>query len=104
MNQKNNKNKLYMVLMPVALLVIVVLFLLDPSRTQATNGTQSEPGRDPIIEQSLAYYFDQVGEDVDKENVEAVRKSFGCHFEIHIYDEGELVMQLGYSNGQVYEI
>lgn len=93
-----------MVLIPIALIVIAVLFLLDPSRTQATNGAQSDPGADPIIEQSLTYYFDQVGEEVDKEKVEAVRKSFGCHFEIHIYYEGKIVMKLGYYNGQVYEV
>ncbi|MDW7650906.1 MAG: hypothetical protein SCK29_04480 [Bacillota bacterium] len=37
-------------------------------------------------------------------DVEAIVEDFGCHQEIHIYKDGELVKRIGYGNGQVYEI
>lgn len=104
MGQKNNKNNSYLVLLPAALLVIVVLFIVGSNRTEAQRGDSSDSKTDPVIQEALVYYYDKVGDEVEKENVEAVKKNFGCHFEIHIYYEGELVMRLGYSGGRVYEI
>lgn len=104
MNQKGKKNKSYLVLLPAALFVIVLFLMLDSSRTQALKGSQSDSASDPVVEKALVYYYDKAGNDIDKEKVEAVRRNFGCHFEIHVYYDGEVVMRLGYSGGQVYEI
>jgi hypothetical protein len=36
--------------------------------------------------------------------VEAKVEDFGCHQEVHIYKDGQLIKKLGYGNGQAYEI
>ncbi|MBS4031094.1 MAG: hypothetical protein KGZ63_06720 [Clostridiales bacterium] len=36
--------------------------------------------------------------------VEAKVEDFGCHQEVHIYKDGQLIKKIGYGNGQVYEI
>lgn len=47
----------------------------------------------------LDYYRENYG----PEDVEAVVEDFGCHREIHVYRNGELVRRLHYRNGEVYE-
>jgi len=38
------------------------------------------------------------------DQVEARVVDFGCHQEIHIYKGGVLILKVGYSNGQAYQI
>lgn len=51
----------------------------------------------------LDFYRDNSG-DVDLDEVVASVEDFGCHQEVYIYKAGDLVMRVGYGNGQVYEI
>lgn len=48
----------------------------------------------------LEYYAANYGD----AEVEAVVQDFGCHQEIHIYKDGELIKRIGYADGQVYEL
>ncbi|MBL7170011.1 MAG: hypothetical protein ISS48_03255 [Candidatus Aenigmarchaeota archaeon] len=45
------------------------------------------------------YYIDKYGDS----DVEAVAKDYGCHLEVGILKDGQLVKRLGYSSGSVYE-
>ena len=45
------------------------------------------------------YYVDKY-EDSD---VEAVAKDYGCHVEVEILKDGQIIKKLGYSSGSVYE-
>lgn len=56
-----------------------------------------------ITQAGLDYYMENYGQEVDPSLVEAKRVDLGCHFEIHIYEEDELVMRLGYA-GKIYEL
>lgn len=56
-----------------------------------------------IIQEGLDYYMENYGQDKDPGLVEAKRVDLGCHFEIHIFEEGKLVMRLGYA-GKIYEL
>jgi hypothetical protein len=51
----------------------------------------------------LDYYVQATGEE-NLDNVEARVEDFGCHQEIHIYKDGQLVMKVGYASGQAYEL
>ena len=53
-----------------------------------------------LQQQGLAYYASNTGETAE----EAVVKDFGCHQEIFIYKDGELVMRLAYASGRLFEI
>ncbi|MEW5921356.1 MAG: hypothetical protein AB1796_10525 [Bacillota bacterium] len=53
-----------------------------------------------LQQQGLAYYASSTGETAE----DAVVKNFGCHQEIFIYKDGELVMRLAYANGRLFEI
>ncbi|EEG78190.1 hypothetical protein [Dethiobacter alkaliphilus] len=49
----------------------------------------------------LNFYFEQTGdEDVDSLRVDV--QEFGCHQEIFIYKDGQQVMRIGHSRGQLY--
>ncbi len=53
---------------------------------------------------ALAYYFEKSGTSADAEEVSAMLRRFGCHQEIHVYKNDQLVMKATYANGQIYEI
>ncbi len=53
---------------------------------------------------ALAYYFEKSGTPDDSEEVRAMLRRYGCHQEIHIYKNGQVVMKATYANGQIYEI
>ena len=50
--------------------------------------------------QGLAYYATSTGDTAG----EAVVEDYGCHQEIFIYKDGELVMRLAYAGGNLFEI
>ncbi len=56
--------------------------------------------RESLQEQGLAYYASRTGETAE----EAIVKDFGCHQEIFIYKDGELMMRLAYAGGNFFEI
>lgn len=45
------------------------------------------------------YYVDKYGDS----DVEAIAKDYGCHVEVEILKDGQLVKRLGYSSGSIYE-
>lgn len=55
---------------------------------------------DTLRLEALSYYESKNGSG----NYEANVEDFGCHQEIFIYDNGEMVMRLAYSGGNFYEI
>jgi len=65
-------------------------------------------GQDTLSEEELRSIGLQFyGESVPGGNLDQVTAQvldFGCHQEIHIYQEGILVLKVGYSYGQVYRI
>lgn len=62
-------------------------------------GASAALSTEELKQAGLAYYAQNYGDD----QVEAVVQDFGCHQEIHIYKEGQLVKRLGYAGGQIYE-
>lgn len=55
----------------------------------------------------LQYYVTSLGGNASAEateNLDAVAENFGCHQEIYIYQDGQLVMRLGYASGRIYEM
>lgn len=62
-------------------------------------GASAALSTEELKQAGLAYYAQKYGDD----QVEAVVQDFGCHQEIHIYKDGQLVKRLGYAGGQIYE-
>ena len=60
----------------------------------------SQSREEQMRQDGLSYYRTNYGDG----DVEAVVEDYGCHQEIHIYAEGQLVKRLNYSNGKVYEL
>jgi len=56
--------------------------------------------QEEIRQIGLEYYVSNYGD----AEVEAVVQDFGCHQEIHIYKDGQLIKRIGYAYGQVYEL
>jgi hypothetical protein len=96
----------------IVLIIIVAFFgvnkLLESNNTSLSaslfrsakivNGSTGE-----ITKEGLDYYMENYGQNVDPTTVEAKRVDLGCHFEIHIFLNGELEMRLGY-DGRIYEL
>lgn len=105
----NSKNMKYIL---VAIIVLVAIFgvnkFLVSNNTSfsaslfrsaiANNGSAAD-----ITKKGFDYYMENYGQDVDPSTVEAKRVDLGCHFEIHIFLNGELEMRLGYA-GRIYEL
>ena len=49
----------------------------------------------------LDYYVEQTG-DQDLESITADVQEFGCHQEIYLFKDGQQVMRIGHSRGQLY--
>ncbi|AKL95659.1 hypothetical protein CACET_c22130 [Clostridium aceticum] len=62
------------------------------------------PNEGTLSAAALEYYVENYGEIEDSEEVKAVVRNFGCHREVHIYKDGELIMKMIYANGQMQEI
>lgn len=85
-------------------IIVIVIFIgvnkfvfpryLSPSNSEAN----------PLGQIGLEYYLDKHGEQNNPEGVEAIVRNFGCHQEVHIYKENQLIMRLTYFNGQMYEL
>lgn len=63
------------------------------------SGGAAAAGTD-LAQLGLAYYTDQYGDT----GAEAQLQNLGCHQEVHIYQDGQLVAKIGYQGGQFYEI
>jgi uncharacterized membrane protein YkgB len=53
---------------------------------------------------ALEYYFEKYGDRSGSEDVYAMKRRLGCHDEIHVYRDSQVVMRAIYANGQIYEI
>lgn len=104
-----NKNHKY-----ILIILIIIAAFFGVNKLLASNNislpailfrsaTSNNGGAEDITKKGLDYYMQNYGDGVDPSLVEAKRVSFGCHFEIHIYKEGKLVMKLGYA-GKIYEL
>lgn len=101
-NGLNSKSK--KVLLIVAISFIVFIFVMNSDKILGLlGGSLASSNSETMISEALAYYYDKVGNEGTSE-VEAVKKNFGCHFEIYIYNNGELDMRLTYSGGKFYEL
>lgn len=83
-------------------LIIAILFV--GGRSFLLNRGVGGTPQNTMSQLGLEYYMENYGEDLGSDGVEAVVKNFGCHSEIHIFKNGELLMRLSYFNGKVYEI
>ena len=122
----NKDLKYYVGLGVIALLGVMAINKFLPFRTSAyasgncINGTvQNSSGNnleatlnnessnnivDPRAEAALKYYAEKTGESIDSNTIQAIVENFGCHTEIHVYKNDELVMRTAYFNGQIYEL
>ncbi len=76
----------------------------DENLQYAENEQDAGKEEDPLAQIGVEYYLENYGEGVDPSEVRGVVENFGCHFEIHVYKNEELVMRAVYFNGQVYEL
>jgi hypothetical protein len=104
-----NKNIIY-----IFITVVIIAGLFGANKILSTRNTSlpailfrsattSNRSTENITEAGLDYYMEKYGQDVDPSLVEAKRVDLGCHFEIHIFEEGKLIMRLGYA-GKIYEL
>lgn len=54
---------------------------------------------DAVENAALAYYADTYGDS----DVSIKVNDYGCHQEIEVIKDGNVIMMLGYSNGEIYE-
>lgn len=101
----------YLLLFVAAVVLIVVIInnvvvartpgepgvLLNSSCCASTDASSPE---ELIKQAGLEYYRINYGD----EAVEAVVEDYGCHQEIHIYQNGELKRRLSYSNGIISDL
>ncbi|WP_069999990.1 hypothetical protein [Cellulosilyticum sp. I15G10I2] len=66
--------------------------------------SQSNNTLEPLAQAGLDYYLEKSGDDPDSGDIESRIENFGCHSEVHIYKDGELVMRLAYFGGQMFEL
>lgn len=110
-NQKptSNKNMKY-----IFIVIIIIVAFFGVNKLLSLNNISlpsilfrsavaSNATADNITSKGFDYYMENYGQNVDPATVEAKRVDLGCHFEIHIYEKGELVMKLGYA-GRIYEL
>ena len=80
------------------LLIIVAIFavvIIDANRYSDT-----EPSLDYLKKEALAYYVDKYGDsDV---TINAI--DYDCHVELEVIKDGNVVMTLEYSNGELFEV
>ncbi|SCY45517.1 hypothetical protein [Alkaliphilus peptidifermentans] len=89
----------------IGIAVIVLIFLVGINRFGFTGRTDGiRTGGNSLGDIALEYYFEKYPEQAENEDIEARVKNFGCHKEIHIYNEGTQVMRMSYFNGQMYEL
>lgn len=109
---KNLGTKKYLYIVLLVVFGISLVFKFYSNRTLASQGNiLSDPnnistgqGVDSISSRAIEYYLENTDEEVNPEDVEVKKQNFGCHFEFHIYTNGELVMRLAYSGGRFYEV
>ena len=58
---------------------------------------------DNSIDAALKYYQDKSGSETDMEGIRAASIRLGCHEEIRIYKNNEILMRVNYVNGRIYE-
>lgn len=106
---KNSKNVNYILIVIIFLVVIFGAnrFLVSKNSSLSASLFRSaianNGGAADVTKKGFDYYMENYGQDVDPGTVEARRVNLGCHYEIHIYEEGILVMRLGYA-GRIYEL
>ncbi|PKM50487.1 MAG: hypothetical protein CVV02_11140 [Firmicutes bacterium HGW-Firmicutes-7] len=105
MNKNNGSNKkIYQIVLMVAISLMVLFFIMKLYSRETSQGVElSNLSTDSILSEAVTYYNNKVGNE-GSDNVEAVKKNFGCHYEIYIYNNGELDMRLSYSRGKFYEL
>lgn len=92
-----NKMKKYLIIFTV-----IAFVLFGFGRMNALKNT-SRTVEKTLSDIGIEYYMEKIG-DQGLKDIEAVVRNFGCHREIHIFRDGNLVMRLTYSNGRVYEL
>ena len=85
----NNLRKYAFIIIAGLLIISLYVFFLRGS------------GTDTLSQKGLSYYSEKYE---ITENTKAVVQNYGCHREIHIYEDNQLIMRLGYVFGRVYEI
>lgn len=62
-------------------------------------------GNDGLSRSAIEYYIENTEEAVKQDELDAKVLNFGCHREIHVFQNGELVMRTGLNRrGQIYQI
>lgn len=102
-----NEKKGFNVTRFACILLIGVLIFMGLNRfvfSQRADAGTPGTSKNSITELGLSYYIENYGDGVETEGVEAVLRNFGCHSEIHILDQGKVVLKLYYSGGRFIEI
>ncbi len=99
----------------IALIVIVAFMAINTVSSRGSgmfggfcfrNSESSEavPGSSDLGQLGMQFYLDNTGDTDDLEGLEAVVRDFGCHQETHIYRDEQLVMRVGFSRGQAFQM
>jgi len=99
------KNYLVIALLSVLIFAVVNNYIFARSGLSVGCGGCGTSSRAAISEEQLRrlgleYYAANYGNAA----VEAVVRDFGCHQEIYLYKNGQLVKRLAYRDGQLYQL
>ncbi|MDF2548236.1 MAG: hypothetical protein K0R93_3134 [Anaerosolibacter sp.] len=53
---------------------------------------------------ALEYYLEKYSDPSNPDEAYAMKRRYGCHDEIHVYKDEQVVMKAIFTNGKVYEV
>ncbi|MBS3948609.1 MAG: hypothetical protein KGZ57_10030 [Dethiobacter sp.] len=84
----------------IVVLLAILVFAGVNNHIFARSDGSAALSAERLRQRGLEYYAASYGDAA----VEAVVRDFGCHQEIHIYKEGQLVLRITYWGGELYAL
>lgn len=90
--------------LPIILIALILFVGLNRFVFSNSNQPPASAGGNTLEEMAVAYYVENYGEQGNIDELEATVQNFGCHREIYLYQDSQVVLRLAYSNGEFFEI
>jgi hypothetical protein len=90
-----NKNIDYKSVLLCFVFVIMMFVFLSNRFDGSTDDNQS---KESLGDLAITYYINNYDRDIDPNTLEAEVRSYGCHYEVHIYQETQLIKKLRWLN------
>ena len=121
---KNRIIKIFLSYIGVIIVIVLIFALVNNSMNfrmmnfsrigiSKNQSSQTKEARDENLESgdekdlnevAIEYYMENYGDGIERESIDAKLMNYGCHQEINVFKDGNLVMSLTYFNGQMYEL